>query len=179
LSLILICGLTQKPQILRGYLIRLARGYTDGGMDRHAGSNKKENMHSLYTKANELSPLVIRCALEVYKHFGPGLLESIYTRCLARELELLGYRVQIEKRITITYKGFSFEEHLRFDLLVEDCLLVESKVSDMGIRPENRYQLLSYMSLLDVPLGLIFNFGDHRFGQRGIQRVILKGADAE
>jgi len=148
-------------------------------MDSHAGSNREEDMHPLYKKANELSSVVIYYALEVYKHFGPGLLESIYTRCLGRELELQGYRVQVEKRITITYKGLTFEEHLRFDLLVEDCLLVESKVSELGIRPENRHQLLSYMNLLDVPLGLVFNFGDIRFGQRGIQRVILKGADTE
>jgi len=136
-------------------------------------------MHPLYTKANDLTPIVIRCAIEVYKHFGPGLLESIYTRCLARELELMGYQVQTEKRINITYKGLTFEEHLRFDLLVEECLLVESKVSDSGINPEYRKQLLSYTSLLDVPLGLIFNFGDIRFGDRGIQRVILKGADTD
>jgi len=136
-------------------------------------------MQPLYTKANELTQVVIRCALEVYKHFGPGLLESIYTRCLARELELLGYHVQMEKRINITYKGLSFEEHLRFDLLVEECLLVESKVSESGIHAENRHQLLSYENLLDIPLGLIFNFGDIRFGDRGIQRVILKGADSD
>jgi len=135
-------------------------------------------MHPLYAQANELTPVVIRCAIEVYKHFGPGLLESIYTRCLARELELLGHHVQMEKSITVTYKGVAFEEHLRFDLLVDACLLVESKVSDSGIRAEYRYQLLSYEKLLDIPLGLIFNFGDVRFGDRGIQRVILKGADS-
>lgn len=136
-------------------------------------------MHPLYTKANDLSPIVIRCAIEVYKHFGPGLLESIYTRCLARELELQGHHVLMEKRIDIIYKGLSFEEHLRFDLLVDECLLVESKVSDSGITPENRRQLLSYEKLLDVPLGLVLNFGDIRFGDRGIQRVILKGADSD
>ena len=136
-------------------------------------------MHPLYTKANDLSPIVIRCAIEVYKHFGPGLLESIYTRCLARELELQGHDVQMEKRIDIIYKGLSFEEHLRFDLLVDECLLVESKVSDQGIHFEYRHQLLSYEKLLDVPLGLILNFGDIRFGDRGIQRVILKGADSD
>jgi len=135
-------------------------------------------MHPLYAKANDLTPIVIKCAIDVYKHFGPGLLESIYTRCLGRELELLGYHIQMEKRINITYKGLTFEEHLRFDLLVEDCLLVESKVSDTGINIENRKQLLSYEKLLNIPLGLILNFGDARFGDRGIQRVILKGADA-
>jgi len=85
----------------------------------------------------------------------------------------------MEKRINITYKGISFEEHLRFDLLVDECLLVESKVFDSGIHLENRHQLLSYEHLLDVPLGLIFNFGETRFGDRGIQRVILKGADSD
>lgn len=90
-------------------------------------------MHPLYKKANELAPIVIRAAIDVYKHFGSGLLESIYTRCLARELELLGYCAQREKRINIEYKGLTFDESLRFDLLVEECLLVEAKVSEMGI----------------------------------------------
>jgi len=136
-------------------------------------------MHPLYKKANDLAPTVICCDIEVYKHFGPGLLESIYTRCLARELELQGHHVLMEKRIDIIYKGLTFQENLRFDLLVDECLLVESKVSDQGIRSENRHQLLSYEKLLDVPLGLILNFGDTRFGDRGIQRVILKGADSD
>ena len=135
-------------------------------------------MHPLYAKANELAPIVIRSAIEVYKYFGPGLLESIYSRCLARELELMGHHVQREKRIDVAYKGLVFDETLRFDLLVDECLLVELKVAESGIRPENRRQLLSYQNLLDVPLGLVFNFGDMRFGDRGIQRVILKGADS-
>jgi len=136
-------------------------------------------MHPLYAQANTLTADVIGAAIEVFRHFGPGLLESIYTRCLARELMLRGYRVQAEKRISIEYKGVVFEETLRFDLMVNECLLIESKVSEMGIRPENRHQLLSYQKLMDIPLGLIFNFGDVRFGDRGVQRVILKGADNE
>jgi GxxExxY protein len=79
----------------------------------------------------------------------------------------------------LSIKAFVFEETLRFDLMVKECLLIESKVSEMGIRPENRHQLLSYQKLMDIPLGLIFNFGDVRFGDRGVQRVILKGADNE
>jgi len=136
-------------------------------------------MHPLFSRANELSPVVIECAIEVYKHFGPGLLESIYTRCLAHELIIRGHNVQTEKRVDITYKGLVFEECLRFDLLADECLLAESKVSGSGIHPENRQQLLSYEKLLDIPLGLIFNFGDVRFGDRGVQRVILKGADTD
>jgi GxxExxY protein len=136
-------------------------------------------MHPLYSQANALTADVIGAAIEVFRHFGPGLLESIYTRSLARELTLRGHRVQSEKRIGIDYKGVVFEETLRFDLMVNECLLVEAKVSEKGIRPENRQQLLSYQKLMDIPLGLIFNFGDARFGDRGVQRVILKGADGE
>ena len=136
-------------------------------------------MHPLYAQANILTADVIGAAIEVFRHFGPSLLESIYTRSLALELILHGHRVQTEKRINIEYKGFFFEETLRFDLMVNECLLIESKVSELGIRPENRHQLLSYQKLMDIPLGLIFNFGDARFGDRGIQRVILKGADNE
>ncbi len=90
-------------------------------------------MHPLYAQSNALTADVIGAAIEVFRHFGPGLLESIYTRSLARELMLRGHRVQTEKLIRIEYKGFVFEETLRFDLMVNECLLVEAKVSEKWV----------------------------------------------
>jgi GxxExxY protein len=88
---------------------------------------------------------------------GPGLLESIYERCLMRELELRGIPVLNQEEVVIDYKGTVFKETLKFDLLIDGCLLVELKAIN-DVLPIHKAQLLSYMKLLDVPLGLLFNF---------------------
>ncbi|MBR1871257.1 MAG: GxxExxY protein [Kiritimatiellae bacterium] len=136
-------------------------------------------MHPLYSKANSLTHDVISAAIEVQNHFGTGLLESIYVKCLARELSLRGYKTAREKPVSISYKGLEFSEKLFVDLLVEDCLVIEAKAvvpgaGDIGVF---RAQTLSYLKLLDLPLGLIINFHNPRLGKAGVRRVILKGAD--
>jgi GxxExxY protein len=84
-------------------------------------------MHPLYLRADKLSHEVIGAAIEVHRHKGPGLIESIYEKCLTRELALRNLSVVNQKAVLIEYKGYTFEEPLRFDLLVEDCLLLELK----------------------------------------------------
>src|SRR5687768_5405030 len=108
-------------------------------------------MHPKYAHAQELSREVIGAGVEVHRILGPGLLESIYEKCLRRELELRGFSVLRQEQVEINYKGFVFTEELRFDLLVEGCLLVEVKAVQ-EVHPINKAQLLSYMKLLDVPL---------------------------
>ena len=135
-------------------------------------------MHPLYEKAHKLTDEVIAAAIAVHKHFGPGVLESIYVRCLEQALKVSGHVVEREKTVAITYMGTTFEEKLRCDLLVDDCLIIEAKSVEPCDLQRFRMQLLSYMKLLDKPLGLVMNFGEERFGQRGIRRVILKNADA-
>ena len=76
-------------------------------------------MHRLYQTADTLSGQVIGAAIEVHRILGPGLLESIYERCLLRELELRGMAAVNQQRVSIEYKGLRFEESLRFDILVE------------------------------------------------------------
>jgi GxxExxY protein len=132
-------------------------------------------MHPLFAKADSLSGEVIGAAIEVHRIMGPGLLESIYERCLLRELELRGIHALHEEQIAIDYKGTVFEEKLKFDLLVENCLLVELKAIQ-DVLPIHKAQLLSYMKLLNVPLGLLFNFHETRLGD-GISRLILPGAN--
>ena len=75
----------------------------------------------------------------------------------------------------ITYKGFSREEPLRFDMLVEDCVLVEAKAMEK-ILPIHKAQLLSYMKLLDIPIGLLINFHEMKLAD-GVHRLILPGAN--
>ena len=137
-------------------------------------------MHPLYEKAASLTEEVIGAAIEVQKHFGIGVLENIYKQCLAQEMRVRGHKAETEKVVPITYKGFTFEEKLRIDCLVDDCLIVECKSLDEDKVNMDRHkaQTLSYMKLMNIPLGLVINFGDYRLGKRGIASVILKGADA-
>ena len=137
-------------------------------------------MHPLYEKADVLTGEVIEAAVEVQKHFGIGLLENIYKQCLAQELRIRGHRVETEVVVPISYKGFMFDEKLRIDCLVDRALIIECKSldEDKVNMAHHRSQLLSYMKLMDIALGLVVNFGDYRLGKRGISRVILAGADA-
>src|SRR6266581_243149 len=107
-------------------------------------------MHPHYGKADQLSHLAIGSAIEVHRLKGPGLIESIYERCLMRELELRLVAAVNQRLVRIEYKGLVFDEPLRFDVLVEDCLLLELK-SIQEILPVHKAQLFSYMKLLNVP----------------------------
>lgn len=131
-------------------------------------------MHPLFPKADKLSYEIIGAAIEVHRHKGPGLIESIYEKCLLRELELRHISGVNQKAVLIEYKGYTFEEPLRFDLLVENCLLLELK-SVEHVLPVHKAQLLSYMKLLDIPIGLLINFHEPKLTD-GVSRLILQGA---
>ena len=103
------------------------------------------------------------------------MIESIYEWCLQKELELRGLECVSQKFVPIEYKGFTREEPLRFDLLVEGCVLVEAKAVEK-VLPIHKAQLLSYMKLLNVPIGLLINFHEARVID-GISRLILPGAN--
>lgn len=133
-------------------------------------------MHPQFQKAHELSSGVIGAAIEVHRLKGPGLVESIYEKCLSRELTLRNISSINQRLVRIEYKGFVFEEPLRFDMLVEGCLLLELK-SVQQLLPVHLAQLLSYMKLLDVPMGLLINFHELKLVD-GLHRLILPGANA-
>lgn len=132
-------------------------------------------MHPLYAKADALSGEVIGAAIEVHRDKGPGLLESIDERCLMHELALRHLPATSQKLVRIQYKDLVFDEPLRFDVLVDDCLLVEAK-SVVRILPIHKAQLMSYMKLMNVPVGLLINFPDVVL-KNGISRLILPGAN--
>jgi GxxExxY protein len=131
-------------------------------------------MHSLFEKASRLTESIIAAAIEVHRDKGPGLIESIYEWCLIKELGLRGLNSTSQKSVLIKYKGFTREEPLRFDVLVEGCVLVEAKAVTQ-VLPIHKAQLLSYMKLLDIPLGLLINFHEPKVTD-GISRLILPGA---
>jgi len=132
-------------------------------------------MHPLFHKADQISHEVIGAAIEVHRLKGPGLLESIYERCMMRELELRCLGAVHQQVVRIEYKGLIFEEPLRLDVLVEGCLLLELK-SVQEVLPIHKAQLLSYMKLLDVPIGLLINFHELKLSD-GLSRMILPGAN--
>ena len=106
---------------------------------------------------------------------GPGLIESIYEWCLQNELTLRGLSHESQRTVLIEYKGFTREEPLRFDVLVEGCLLVEVKAVSQ-VLPIHKAQLLSYMKLLNIPVGLLINFNELKLAA-GVHRLILPGAN--
>jgi GxxExxY protein len=130
-------------------------------------------MHTLFSQASRLTESVIGAAIEVHRDKGPGLIESIYEWCLSKELELRGIAFVTQRLVVIEYKGFTREEPLRCDLLVEACLLVEVKAVK-EILPIHKAQLLSYMKLLNIPLGLLVNFHNMILSD-AIHRLVLPG----
>jgi GxxExxY protein len=137
---------------------------------------EKKDMHPHFPKASKLTECIIGAAIEVHRDKGPGLVESIYEWCMMRELELRQLSATNQQVVQIGYKGFLKAEPLRFDILVEDCVLVEAK-SVETILPIHKAQLLSYMKLLNVPLGLLINFNVTKL-INGVSRLILPGAGA-
>jgi len=133
------------------------------------------HMHPSFEKASGLTETIIGAAIEVHRDKGPGLIESIYEWCLTKEFELRELTCVSQKLVMIEYKGFTREEPLRFDMLVEGCVLVEVKAAEK-ILPIHKAQLLSYMKLLNVPLGLLINFHEIKVTD-GVTRLILPGAN--
>ena len=132
-------------------------------------------MHPLYRKADAVARDALDAAMTVLNTIGTGLEESLYSRCLLHELTLRGHQVEREVPITLKYKGAVFSTVLRADLLVDRCVVLELKSIEKNIRFEHKMQVLSYMKMLDCPLGFVINFGPNNTDR--IQRVILAGAD--
>ena len=106
---------------------------------------------------NELAYKVVGCAIEVHKIMGPGLLESIYQKCMLKELSLNSINARQEYRIPLIYKGEDINSELIIDILVNDCLVVELKSVEKTL-PIHKAQLLTYLKLTGKPKGLLINF---------------------
>ncbi len=119
---------------------------------------------------NELSHLIIGCAMEVHSQLGPGLLESAYQECLYFELYEKGLRVIKEKPMPITYKDVKLDHGYRIDLLVNDEIVVEIKTVEQ-FTDVHTAQVLTYLKLGNYPLGLLLNFHVSTLKQ-GIKRIV-------
>ncbi|MCB9178208.1 MAG: GxxExxY protein [Flavobacteriales bacterium] len=119
---------------------------------------------------NELSSLIIGCAIEVHRELGPGLLESIYEECLVHVLREQGLQVVAQQRVPLAFRGKVLSTPLRLDILVEDLLIVEVKAVET-IHDIFLTTLLSYLRLSDKRLGLLINFHESRLVD-GARRVV-------
>ena len=108
-------------------------------------------------EVTQLSYEITGFAIKVHKILGPGLLESVYERCLKHELESNGYDVKQQLNVKVNYEDIEFETDMKIDLLVNDCVVVELKTVE-NILPIHEAQLLTYMKLLRKPQGLLINF---------------------
>jgi len=105
----------------------------------------------------KLSYEIVGCAIKVHKALGPGLLESVYEQCLKYELEKQGHKVEQQKVVPIVYDDLLMDSSLRFDLLVDNLIVVELKAIET-VPPVEEAKLLTYMKLLERPQGLMINF---------------------
>ena len=113
---------------------------------------------------------IIGCAYEVHKFLGPSLLESVYHKALMQELTLKGFKVTSEVPISIMYKGVCVGEELKADIVVNDSVIIELK-SVENLQPVHYKQLLTYLRLLDCPIGLLINFNTVLL-KEGIHRIV-------
>lgn len=109
---------------------------------------------------------VTGAAIEVHRHLGPGLLESMYHKCMMHELRLRGINFVSELALPIQYKGFSFSENFRCDLYIENCMVLELKTIE-DILPVHHAQVMTYMKILKAPKGMLVNFNSERIFPSG------------
>ncbi|MDB5346399.1 MAG: hypothetical protein JWP89_4776 [Schlesneria sp.] len=120
---------------------------------------------------DELSSRVIGCAIEVHRILGPGLLESAYEQCLAYELSRSGIAFQVQYPQPVQYKEIQLDCGYRIDILIENRLILELK-SVETIKGIYEAQLLTYMKLAGIKIGLLINFNNTRL-KDGIKRFVL------
>ena len=120
---------------------------------------------------NHLTYEVIGAAIEVHKHLGPGLLESVYHKCMIQELKERDINFQSEVKVPINYKGLDLETQLRCDLLIENILPIELKSTEKTI-PIHKAQIITYMNLLKVPKGILINFNVNNIFKEGQQTFV-------
>lgn len=119
---------------------------------------------------NEISRQIIGAAIEVHKQLGPGLLESSYEACLAYELRQLGLEVKTQVALPVIYKDVKLDVGYRIDLIVENKVIIEVKAVE-SLADIHTAQLLTYLKLKDLKLGLLINFNHVRVAS-GVKRIL-------
>lgn len=125
---------------------------------------------------NDITGMIVDVAFTIHRDLGPGLLESVYEAVLAKKLEQRGLNVERQKNLRFEYEGMVFDEGFRMDLLVEGKVVVELKSVEQ-IAPVHKKQLLTYLKLAKMPVGLLINFGSATL-KEGLTRIINAPADS-
>ena len=126
-------------------------------MDKKVISKEKLIFKPIPAHTEEVAKMVIDAAFKVHTALGPGLLESVYETCLAHELNERHVKFESQITLPIIYSGITVESGLRLDLLVEKCIIIETKAIEI-LNPIHKAQLLTYLKLSGVRLGLLINF---------------------
>ena len=124
----------------------------------------------------KISEQILDCCINIHTALGPGLLESVYQNCLAYELEKKGISCQKEVILPVKYEDLIFESGFRADLIIEDKVIIEIKAVEK-VQPVHRAQILTYLKLTNMPLGLLINFNNTKI-INGFQRF-ANGNEAE
>lgn len=119
---------------------------------------------------DDITGAIIDSALKIHIDLGPGLLETVYEIILAKKLQQLGFEVERQKAIPFEYEGIFFDEGFRIDLLIESNVIVELK-SVEKLAPVHSKQLLTYLRLMKLPVGLLINFGAPTI-KEGLKRIV-------
>lgn len=130
-------------------------------------------MYSTKKEINGLCHEILSAAIEVHKHLGPGLLESIYEKCLTFELKSRGFDVKNQVSLPLIYKGNYLETDLKLDILVDDIIVVELKTVESFL-PIHEAQLLSHLHLLALPKGILINFKCRNIIKEGQKTLVTK-----
>lgn len=117
----------------------------------------------------ELARIAVDCGFKLHGALGPGLFESVYEACLFQSLAQRGLAVERQKPVPIRFNGLELDDGFRVDLLVERQLLVELKSTE-AFKPVHAKQVLTYLRLMELPLGLLMNFGAYTF-RDGLRRI--------
>jgi GxxExxY protein len=118
---------------------------------------------------NEIAKIAVEAAYQIHKHFGPGLYESVYEVCLAHELRKRGLRVERQVAVGLQYDSIKFDEAFCADIIIEGKVILEIKAIE-EIRRIHKKQLLTYLRLTNMRLGLVINF-DSEYIRDGLARV--------
>ncbi len=121
---------------------------------------------------NELSKIIVNCCFQIHSKLGPGLLESVYEEILAYELQKYNLKIKRQQGISVIYDDIKMDLGFRADLIVENKVIIEIK-SVETIAPVHQKQLLTYLKITELKLGLLVNFNEALI-KNGIQRIVNK-----
>jgi len=133
-------------------------------------ANNNNRVSATPREIDDITGEIVDAAFKLHTGLGPGLLESVYETVLARDLDRRGLKVERQKLVSFEYEGMRFDEGLRLDLLVEEQVIVELK-SVEKLSPVHSKQLLTYLRLMHLPVGLLINFGAATL-KEGLQRIV-------